>query len=169
MHFLARLTNDGDEKNLHIEILGEKIKAVVDDREYDLELTSPEPEVYLFRNNGRITEARATKKSHAGLFDVQVRGKSLEIEIIDPRSLRPESSARGAADGTVELRSMMPGKVVRILASEGSDVAKGDGVLVVEAMKMQNEIKAPRDGKVVQITAVEGSTVGAGDLLAIIE
>ncbi|MCV4615428.1 acetyl-CoA carboxylase biotin carboxyl carrier protein subunit, partial [Escherichia coli] len=72
-------------------------------------------------------------------------------------------------DGSVELRAMMPGKVVRILNAEGSQVSKGDGILVVEAMKMQNEIKSPRDGKVAKIAASEGATVAAGELLAVIE
>jgi biotin carboxyl carrier protein len=63
----------------------------------------------------------------------------------------------------------MPGKVVRILAAAGSSVEAGQGVLVVEAMKMQNELKSPKAGKVQKVLVAEGAAVNAGDVLAIVE
>ena len=63
----------------------------------------------------------------------------------------------------------MPGKVVRVLAAEGDSVEKGDGIVVVEAMKMQNELKSPITGTVKTVTAIEGATVSAGEVLATIE
>jgi len=63
----------------------------------------------------------------------------------------------------------MPGKVARILAEQGAEIKKGEGVLIVEAMKMQNEMKAPKDGIVKEIRCAEGETVNAGDVLAVIE
>jgi biotin carboxyl carrier protein len=63
----------------------------------------------------------------------------------------------------------MPGKVVRILLGEGADVQAGDGVLVVEAMKMQNEVKSPKRGTIQRIVVSEGAAVNAGDVLAIVE
>ena len=63
----------------------------------------------------------------------------------------------------------MPGKVVRLIASIGDLVEKGDAVLVVEAMKMQNDLKAPKAGVVKEIKVSEGTTVSAGDVLAVIE
>ncbi|REJ79531.1 MAG: hypothetical protein DWQ47_02075 [Acidobacteria bacterium] len=63
----------------------------------------------------------------------------------------------------------MPGKVVRIIAKEGDEVVSGDGVIVVEAMKMQNEMKSPKDGAVKKILKQEGETVNAGDVLVVIE
>jgi biotin carboxyl carrier protein len=63
----------------------------------------------------------------------------------------------------------MPGKVVRILAGEGDEVEIGSGVAVVEAMKMQNEIKSPKKGKVQKILVGQGAAVNAGDVLAIVE
>jgi biotin carboxyl carrier protein len=63
----------------------------------------------------------------------------------------------------------MPGKIVRVLAEAGETVAAGAGIIVVEAMKMQNEMKAPKAGMVVSINAAEGATVNAGDVLAVIE
>jgi biotin carboxyl carrier protein len=63
----------------------------------------------------------------------------------------------------------MPGKVVRVLVAPGDEVTAGQGLLVVEAMKMQNEMKSVRPGRVVSIGAVEGATVTAGEILATIE
>ena len=63
----------------------------------------------------------------------------------------------------------MPGKVVRVHAVAGESVEKGAGVIVVEAMKMQNEMKSPREGIVVSINVKAGDTVNAGDVLAVIE
>jgi biotin carboxyl carrier protein len=63
----------------------------------------------------------------------------------------------------------MPGKVVRVLVREGDAVEAGAGVLVVEAMKMQNEIKSPKKGKIQRMLAAEGIAVNAGDVLAIVE
>jgi biotin carboxyl carrier protein len=63
----------------------------------------------------------------------------------------------------------MPGKVVRVIAAAGTEVEQGAGVIVIEAMKMQNELKSPKKGRVVKILATEGSPVNAGDVLAVIE
>jgi biotin carboxyl carrier protein len=63
----------------------------------------------------------------------------------------------------------MPGKVVRVLASEGDTVSAGQGIVVIEAMKMQNELKAPRPGRLVSLAVREGETVAAGAVLAVVE
>jgi biotin carboxyl carrier protein len=90
-------------------------------------------------------------------------------ELRDPRSLR--GRRRGAADekGPRKLLAPMPGKVVRVLIGEGQPVEAGQSILVVEAMKMQNEIKSPKKGTVQRIVAAEGANVNAGDVLAIVE
>jgi biotin carboxyl carrier protein len=63
----------------------------------------------------------------------------------------------------------MPGKVVRMLVNQGQPVEAGQSILVVEAMKMQNEIKSPKKGTLQEIVAIEGGNVNAGDVLAIVE
>ena len=63
----------------------------------------------------------------------------------------------------------MPGKVVRILVNQGTEVVAGAGVMVVEAMKMQNEVKSPKKGTIQKILVSEGAAVNAGDVLAIVE
>ena len=90
-------------------------------------------------------------------------------EVRDPRSLRGRSRAAGDDHGPKKITAPMPGKVVRLLVREGDEVELGRGLAVVEAMKMQNEIKSPKKGRVQKILVSEGATVNAGDVLAIVE
>jgi len=89
-------------------------------------------------------------------------------EVRDPRSLRGRARA-GDDRGAMKIVAPMPGKVVRVLAREGDEVEAGAGVAVVEAMKMQNEIKSPKKGSIQKILVREGAAVNAGDVLAIVE
>ncbi|HEV2113154.1 MAG TPA: biotin/lipoyl-containing protein [Terriglobales bacterium] len=96
-------------------------------------------------------------------------GRRYECEVRDPRSLRSRRKAASAEHGPRKLLASMPGKVVRVLKAEGATVEAGEGVLVVEAMKMQNELKSPKNGSVKKILVAEGAAVNAGDTLAIVE
>ena len=87
----------------------------------------------------------------------------------DPRSLQSQRSASGEAEGARTIVAPMPGKVVRILVKAGDLVQSGQGVAVVEAMKMQNELKSPKQGTVQKVMAGEGDSVNAGDALLVIE
>jgi biotin carboxyl carrier protein len=101
---------------------------------------------------------------------VNVGGETdFEITLSDPKRMRHSAGAGENAEGAAEIKTAMPGKVVRILVEAGAEVKQGDGVLIVEAMKMQNEMKAPKDGIVREIRAEQGATVNAGDVLAVIE
>lgn len=91
------------------------------------------------------------------------------VELRDPRSLRSRRAGMATDHGPRRLLASMPGKVVRVLLQEKAVVEAGQGILVVEAMKMQNEIKSPKQGIVQKIVASEGTAVNAGDLLAIVE
>lgn len=90
------------------------------------------------------------------------------VQLRDPRSLRSRASADDGK-GPRKLLAPMPGKVVRVLVKEEAEVEAGQGVLVVEAMKMQNEIKSPKKGVVRKMMATEGAAVNAGDVLAVVE
>jgi len=78
-------------------------------------------------------------------------------------------AAAGGEAGPQRITAPMPGKIVRISVAEKEEVKAGQGVLVMEAMKMQNEMKSPKDGKVQKVLVAEGATVNAGDVLAVIE
>jgi biotin carboxyl carrier protein len=124
-----------------------------------------------------------------GILSILVDGKSYEIKqevtatesnivvgsqrfaatVRDPRSLRARRSLSAGEEGVRKVIAPMPGKVVRILAPAGTQVEAGQGVLVIEAMKMQNEMKSPKKGTVKKINVTEGAPVDAGQALAEIE
>ena len=98
-----------------------------------------------------------------------VSGMRCEVSVQDARSLQSRKR-KGANDaGTLRLTASMPGKVVRVAVSEGDKVRAGEGIVVVEAMKMQNEIRSPKEGIVKKLLARVGANVIAGDVLAIVE
>jgi biotin carboxyl carrier protein len=99
---------------------------------------------------------------------IQVNNRIFEVEIFDPRELRARSNA-AASHGRQNIAAPMPGKVVRLLVAEGDKVEAGQGLIVVEAMKMQNEMKSPKAGTVVEIKTKDGATVAAGEILVVIE
>jgi biotin carboxyl carrier protein len=100
---------------------------------------------------------------------VLIDGRRYEFEVDDPRSLAGRGRAGGGVSGPRPVKSPMPGRVVRVLVAAGDEVSEHQGVVVIEAMKMQNELKAPKAGRVASIAAVVGETVGSGDVLAVIE
>jgi len=91
------------------------------------------------------------------------------VELRDPRSLRSRNKTGGDEKGPRKLLAAMPGRIVRLLVAENSEVEAGQGIVVVEAMKMQNEIKSPKKGIVKKISAIPGAAVNPGDVLAIVE
>lgn len=125
-----------------------------------------EPGVYSILFEGRSLEARVERAADGLVVNIGARRFVVEVE--DPRrpGKRPKSFH---GEGPRTVMAPMPGKVVRVLVAEGDRVEAGQGLLVVEAMKMQNEMKAPKTGRVVLLSAREGATVGAGEILASIE
>jgi biotin carboxyl carrier protein len=117
--------------------------------------------------NGQSFEVRRERLQ--GSLQIFVRGTAYSVSIEDPRSLRSRKRAGMDDAGPQKLISSMPGKVVRVLAREGDEVAAGQGVVVVEAMKMQNEVRSPKAGTLVRMLAKPGKNVDAGEVLAIVE
>ena len=116
---------------------------------------------------------RIAKRSDTldGRVHVRVRGRVLRFEMLDERRLKMKEAQgfRMEVGGVASIDSPMPGKVIKILANEGDVVKAGQGVIVVEAMKMENEIKSPKDGVVKEIKVKEGDAVEAGARMALIE
>jgi biotin carboxyl carrier protein len=100
--------------------------------------------------------------------EVSVNGRVYRVEVFDPRGLGGRKRG-AAAEGRQTLAAPMPGRVIRVLVEPGQDVAAGQGLIVVEAMKMQNEMKSPKDGRVVEVKTAAGAAVAAGEVLVIIE
>ena len=101
--------------------------------------------------------------------NIVIAGQRYAAELRDPRALRSRRALRGRGEGPKKILSPMPGKVVRVLVAEGAQVEAGAGVVVVEAMKMQNELKSPKQGVVAKLAVSVGAAVNAGDVLAIVE
>jgi biotin carboxyl carrier protein len=149
-----------------LKLEGEKLKAQVDGRNYELEIRVHE-NGYLVLDGTRVHDCRVEQSQNT--FTVHFGPDRYPITIIDPKRLRGTDATGGHDHGTAKIVAPMPGKVVRLLVAEGAEVSAGAGILVVEAMKMQNELKSPKAGKVLSIHVEAGGTVNAGEVLAIVE
>jgi len=109
------------------------------------------------------------ERSLAGDVHLVIGSARYAIDVQDPRSLRTRRAAGGGGAGPQKITAPMPGKIVRLIVAEKDEVKAGQGVIVMEAMKMQNEMKSPKDGKVQKILVAESATVNAGDVLAVID
>jgi biotin carboxyl carrier protein len=147
------------EKTWQCKVDGEKM-------EIDAELTARD--VLSVLVGGKAYEVKR-ERSLQGELHMVIGSARYAVDVQDPRSLKTRRAVAGAEAGPQKIKAPMPGKIVRIMVAEGDEVKSGQGVIVMEAMKMQNEMKSPKDGKVQKIVASEGSAVNAGDTLAIIE
>jgi biotin carboxyl carrier protein len=93
--------------------------------------------------------------------EVTLRGSKVKVEIVDPLALRRKQREDSAGEGGI-VKALMPGRIVRILVETGQEVAKGTGILILEAMKMENEIQAPAEGTIAEIFVKPGDTVEGG-------
>ena len=167
MKFQAELNNEDHEVEIRRE--GDRVFAAVDGRSYELEASEPEPGVFLLKHENQVFQVFVSPGSRGSATDVRLGPHEFLISVYDPKRFRGTGGSHEHGEGLAEIRTAMPGKIVRILAASGSEVKKGDGIIVVEAMKMQNELKSPKDGTVKEIRTSEGTTVNAGDILAVIE
>ena len=148
----------------------EALSAEIDGRAYEVEVRNPGGAEFVIRHGTQIYVCRISRSGkQPGSYEVNIRGTDYAIQIIDPKRSRGAQSAGEHDHGAVQIIAPMPGKVVRLLVEVGSQVEAGAGIVVVEAMKMQNEMKAPKAGVVVSLNASNGATVNAGDVLAVIE
>jgi len=167
-----RLTAEiaGERHELDIRQEGSRVTAEIGGRVYELEMSAPRPGVYLLLAGGRVYECRV---DHPGnnreAAEVAIGRDAYAVTLADPKRLRGAQASGAHAHGTSEIVAPMPGKVVRVLVEAGAEVEAGAGVVVVEAMKMQNEMKSPKAGKVTAVNVREGATVNAGDVLAVVE
>lgn len=138
----------------------------IDGRPIEIDAVLVRPNVLSLCVGNKVHEVKAERVG--GEVHLWVGSVRFAAEVSDPRSLR--SRARSLDDhGPRKLTAPMPGKVVRVLLSPGAEVEAGAGILVVEAMKMQNEVKSPKKGTIQKILVSEGTAVNAGDVLAIVE
>jgi biotin carboxyl carrier protein len=153
-----------------VSVNGREGQLRVDDSQFeyrgvarDYSMAQSGPGIYSVLMNGRSYQATMLSPGV-----IQVEGRLYSVDVFDPRELRARSST-GSQEGRQNIAAQMPGKVVRVLVAKGDAVKKGQGLIVVEAMKMQNELKSPKAGVVAEVKAADGATVAAGEILVVIE
>jgi biotin carboxyl carrier protein len=161
---------DGEQHAIEVRREGARVFAEVGGRRYELEARETERGAYLLLLDGRVYECRVEdNKAAGGALKVEVGGRAYGVALFDPRRLRAAGAGGAQNQGRAVVIASIPGKIVRVLVEEGAQVEAGDGLVVVEAMKMQNELKSPKAGTVIELRARAGATVNAGDLLVVVE
>jgi biotin carboxyl carrier protein len=135
--------------------------AEIDVRRTDLGLS------LVFRDDGRSVDAATTARG-GGEWFVQLPHVALS-PVVDGRRFRRASTETAAGTGEQRILAPMPGRIVRVLVKPGESVDVRQGLVVVEAMKMENELSTPRAGRVKDVLVAEGASVEAGRLLVVIE
>jgi biotin carboxyl carrier protein len=126
------------------------------------------PNIFSILLNGKSHEVRVTP-TPAGVLTLQTAHREFIAEVTDPRAWRGRRHGALEAEGRQQIVAPMPGKIIRVLVQAGEKVEAGQGLLVVEAMKMQNEIRSPKSGTVERLLVTEGQPVNAGEALAWID
>ena len=139
----------------------------LDGQAFHIDAVIPRRDVLSLLVDGRSYEIK--REQTATDLHMWVGTTCFAVELRDPRSLRSRNKTGGDEKGPRKLLAAMPGRIVRLLVAENSEVEAGQGIVVVEAMKMQNEIKSPKKGIVKKISATPGAAVNPGDVLAIVE
>jgi len=164
---------------LHVTIGGEDVtlelsgaanaplRFAVDGKSSEAEVRHLGAGAYSILLGGRSFDVRVGQGGGETL-DVSVNGVTHHVAVRDPRRWTPGGAA-GGATGPQRIKAQMPGKVVKLLVGEGDAVEAGQGVVIVEAMKMQNEMKSPRAGTVTAIKVAEGGSVAAGETLVVVD
>jgi biotin carboxyl carrier protein len=141
-------------------------RITVDGRERVVDSRQTAPGTFSLLIEHAATEVSVTSRGDE--FQVVIGGLVHRLRLLDERAARRRERG-GGGDGAKEVRAAMPGKVVAVLIEAGATVERGQGLLVLEAMKMENEIAAPRAGKIAEVCVKPGQAVEAGELLVRIE
>ena len=163
---LYDVTIDGKNYRLDLNRADGRWSCRLDGRDFEIDAILTRPDVLSLRIGDLAYEVKSERVAND--LHLWVGSACFTVEARDPRSLRGRTRT-GDDHGPRKITAPMPGKVVRLLVHEGDEVEAGQGVAVVEAMKMQNEIKSPKKGTIQKILVSEGAAVNAGDVLAIVE
>jgi biotin carboxyl carrier protein len=143
-----------------------RVIVTIDGRRVEADALKISPGVYSILLAGRSLEVRVESLAEGLLL--HTGGREYHVDIVDPRSWRRGLGGKVDLTGRQQVSAPMAGKIVRVLIAQGQHVESGQGLLVVEAMKMQNEIRSPKTGTVERLSAREGETVNAGEVLVVI-
>src|SRR5215470_19555470 len=143
-------------------------KISLDGNALDADAVEVAPNTFSVLLNGESHQVRIAPRPD-GSLTLHTSLAEYRAEVADPRSWRGRRHGALEAEGRQQVAAPMPGKVVRLLVKQGDTVEAGQGLLVVEAMKMQNEIRSPKSGKIEKLCAGEGQAVNAGEILLWVE
>ena len=157
---------DGKKRPVELTQAGDRPVWRIDGHPLEADATEVSPAIYSILIDGKAFEVRV-ERSGTGLRAI-AGSREFKIAIPDEREWRRKRGSAIEAEGRQQVLAPMPGKIVRVLVKTGDSVQAGQGLLVVEAMKMQNEIRAPKSGTIDRLAVVEGQTVNAGEVVAIV-
>ena len=150
------------------ELDADKFEVMIDDKSYIVDTKLSEESVYSLIVNGKSYEVDLEYKD--GVYNVLTDGDLFKINVIDELKKKMlERRGGGAAEGKQVIKSEMPGAIVDVKVKVGDKVKEGDVLLILEAMKMQNEIRSPKDGEVKEVFVKPGDNVEADAKLVVIE
>lgn len=167
------LTINGQEHTLEL-TPGDGLCCRMDGVPFNADIAEVELGVYSLLIGGKSFTVRVAPAARGGAsgsaaeYSVESGGVRYAVSLRDPRRIA-RGRAKLAISGNQNVTALMPGKVLRVLVSEGQPVESGQGLVVIEAMKMQNEIKSPKSGKIQKVLVRERQAVNAGDILLTVE
>jgi biotin carboxyl carrier protein len=161
------VTIRGHARVVEASISNGKMRLAVDGHSVEADAVATLPGLYSILLAGRSFEAHVQETAH-GDVTVMIDGREFLAKIGDPRRWQRRGDAVLEAEGRQQVTASMPGKVVRVLVAAGDAVEAGQGLVVIEAMKMQNEVRSPRSGKVERLLVSEGQAVNGGEILAVV-
>jgi biotin carboxyl carrier protein len=169
MKFEVQLTAPSGKRLRIVELErdAERWKISLDGQPVNADAVEIAPNTLSLLLEGQSYEVHITP-SPDGMLKLQTGLQEFTAEVVDPRAWRGRGHGALEAEGRQQVVAPMPGKVVRVLVEAGDKVEAGQGLLVVEAMKMQNEIRSPKGGTVERLHVKEGQPVNAGEVLCII-
>lgn len=145
-----------------------KWRVSLDGEPADADVAEIAPNIFSILLDGKSYEVRVASNP-SGTLTLQTGRHEFTAEVFDPRAWRGRRHGALEAEGRQQIVAPMPGKIVRVLVQAGEKVQAGQGLLVVEAMKMQNEIRSPKNGTVERLLVKEGQPVNAGEILGWID
>jgi biotin carboxyl carrier protein len=167
MKFEVQLTSPAGTRTHTVELerVGDQWRIILNGEQLDADVAEIAPNTLSILIRGESHEIRVARSSD-GLLKIQTGLREFAAEVTDQRSWRGRRLAHVEAEGRQQITAPMAGKVVRVLVKSGEKVEVGQGLLVVEAMKMQNEIRSTKSGTVERLLVQEGQTVNASETLA---
>jgi biotin carboxyl carrier protein len=159
---------NGARRTVELARNSDRWRISLDGENIDADALEIAPNIFSILLNGNSHEVRVTPMA-AGALTLQTGHQEFTAEVVDPRAWPGRRHGALEAEGRQQILAPMPGKIVRVLVQAGEKVEAGQGLLVVEAMKMQNEIRSPKSGRVERLLATEGQPVNAGEVLAWID